>query len=286
MWISSMPTELVSGIVCGVALVGAYLSFRSVYRVEQGHLGVLTTFGAADFADEKNKKLNLVHPGLHFKWPWQEVKEFSVMERITDLASRSNGFNAIAEDGTILKLDAKLRIQPVQENLYAYLFEMRNPVQHIQQYFKCLLRHEIANFRDSYSGIRKSRQLLNQKIADLSKVHIGTKYGVKFNAVDIVDIVPPEELDRALNAVQNAQAEADALYSRALADRDQRLTAAQQAVDIAVNRARAVETEIQVLGSHLGELKRRGVLKEYLERRRVEVYADAKMAFVNQKGAQ
>lgn len=281
-----MPVEFLVGVGSGVVLLTGYVLSCSVFRIEQGHLGVLTTFGAAEFEDEKAKKLRLIGPGLHYKLPWQKVKEFSVMERITDLVSRGNGFNAIAEDGTILKMDAKLRIQPVKDNLYAYLFELRKPVQHIQQFFKCLLRHEIANFKDSYSGIRTNRQALNQRIANISDVQIGTRYGVKFNAVDIVDIVPPEELDRALNAVQNAQAEADALYSRALADRDQRLTAAQQAVEIAVNRAQAVETEIRVLGSHLGELKQKGVLTEYLHRRRAEVYADAKMAFVNQKGIQ
>lgn len=276
----SLPSELLSGMAVGSLAVLIYCIFRSFVRIDQGHLATVTSFGAAHFSSASEKKLELIGPGLHFHWPWHQVKEFSMMERITDLTRRTGGMQAIAEDGTLLKLDAKLRIQPVRENLYAYLFELRHPVEHIQEYFKCLVRYEIANFKDSYSGIRTNRFDLNQRISKISDQQIGTKFGIKFNAVDIVDIVPPEELDRALNAVQNAQAEADAQYSRALADRDQRLTAARSANEIASDRARATETEILVLGRSLRELKESDTLEDYLGRRRTEVYSGAKLSFI------
>lgn len=276
----TFPTELVAGLITGCVMIIGYILYRSVYRIEQGHLGVITTFGAADFSDESTKTLRLQQPGLHTKKPWQRVREFTVMERIKDLTSYTGGFHAIAEDGTILRIGAKLRMQPAKETLYAYLFELKNPVAHIHEYFKCLLRNEIANFKDSYSGIRKNRQLLNEQIDKLSKTHIGNRYGVKFNAVDIFDIVPPEELDRALNAVQNAQAEMDAQYSRALADRDQRLTAATQALEIASHRAQATEIEITVHGENLRKLKNNGMLSQYLDRRKTDVYSGAKLSFI------
>lgn len=275
-------TEFYSGFLSGGILTALFIFYRMWFRVEEGHLGVVSSFGAAHFENEEQRQLKLFGPGLHFKWPWQHVREFSVMERITDLISHSGRtLHAVTSDATVLKLESKLRIQPVKENLYSYLFDLKRPVEHIQELFKCLLRNEVANFEGSYDGIRKQRHILNKNIAEVSKVHIGTKYGVNFNSVDITDILPPEELALALNAVQNAQANVDALYARAEADRDVRLAAAQQAVEIATNRARAAETEILTLGQVLEELHKSNTIEEYLQRRKVEVYSASKWSFVN-----
>lgn len=207
----------------------------------------------------------------------------------------------MARDGTILRLDSKLRFRLLPEHLYSYLFELKNPEEHIQELFTCLLRNEIANFPNSveksqlsspksekdleseigsYAEIRRERKLLNQSIEDFSKKRIGQRYGVRFEAVDLTDILPPEELSQALNSMAQASAEAETQYARAEADSRQKIASAKKGVEIASARAAAAETEILELAGALEDLSRKGTLDSYVARRRTEILSESKMTFM------
>lgn len=287
---------IVPGIYLGFALgmlVSAILfATRSVFRIEQGHVGVLMTHGRAEYADASLRLVRTWEPGLHFKWPWQKARCVSMMEQSLDLSGEEGGIITMASDGTILRLDSKLRYAPVKEELYDFLFAMREPLDHIKGLFICLLRNEIANFKShegdgkdivpsgSYSVIRRERKLLNRHIEDFTRLKIGGRYGVRFDAVDLTDILPPDELAQALNAVFNAQSEADAAYSRAEGECQQRAISAEKGVSIAEARARATETEICTLAGFLADLEARKMLTHYVERRRAETTYESRAVFV------
>ena len=182
--------------------------------------------------------------------------------------------------------------------LEAYLFGLKRRREHIVGLFTCLLRSEIANFRTpdpeggpvtralasrsdggSFALIRRERQLLNKRIEAFVMDAIGGSYGVNFSAVDLTDILPPDELADALNAVLTAHANADSHYARAESDCQQRMLAAERGVDIARERARAAEIEILTLGAFLAKLENTGVLETYVARRRAEVLSEAKGVF-------
>ena len=285
---------LVMGILVGVVAYCVYLLARCHFRVEQGHLAVLTSFGAAV---KDGPKLRTYAPGLHFKWPWQRVHHVAMMEQSLELSGES-GRTAMTYDGTILRFDSILRFQPVPAELEHFLFELKSPHEHITGLFTSLLRNEIANFHPpthengnvvqesieatggAYAQIRRERALLNQRIEEFCRTQIGRRYGVQFNAVDLTDILPPDELANALNAVINTQTEAESLYAHAEADTRQQIVAAERGVEIAKARGLATEREINTLGDVLARLHADGTLADYVGRRRAEVISQSKTLYM------
>jgi regulator of protease activity HflC (stomatin/prohibitin superfamily) len=286
-----LEVEFFIGISIGIFIISVYLLKKSFYRVEEGHLAVVTEFGKVEMKDEKNKLLKTYGPGLHWKWPWKKYQVTSMMERNLDLSGEAGGITTMAEDGTILRLDSKLRYAPLEKELYTYLFVMKNATAHIKGLFTCLLRNEIANFGSkfsqsieaqdgSYAQIRRERRLLNQSIANFCQDKISERYGgIKFYAVDLIDILPPDELAEALNAVINTQTEAEMLFAHAEANCQQRILSAERGVAIAMAQGKACEREILTLAEFLLELQKNGTLQAYVERRRTEVLADSKTVF-------
>lgn len=272
------------GLLLGFALLLAVLARRCACRVEEGSVAALTSFGAAVRGPDKG--LTLLRPGLHFHWPWQATIVVFVREQIIDLSGDEDGRTAMAEDGTVLRIDPVLRYFPVEASLEGYLFDLQRPREHILRLFTCLLRNEIANFRapdgtpvrdvpgGSYAILRRERRRLNDDIEAFCHGEIGAHYGVRFNGVDLADILPPDELAEALNAMFQAQSEAEALLARAEAEREQRLLAAQKGVEIARQNARGAEEEILGLAVFLRALDQEGTLDDYVRRRRVEVLSE------------
>jgi regulator of protease activity HflC (stomatin/prohibitin superfamily) len=293
---------VVLGLAAGLTLFFVLAAFRCTFRVEEGHVAVLVTFGRAETRDGK-KKLVTYGPGLHGKRPWQKVVTVSVKEQNLDLNAEEGGGTAMADDGTILRLDSFLRYVPVEDVLYEHLFGVERPSEHITGLFTCLLRNEIANFRGhqgdedggslstrfdfagqagSYALIRRERQLLNTRIQQFCQSKIDNRYGVRFVAVDLADILPPDELADALNAVMQAQSAAEALLFRAEGECQQRILASEHGVRIARTRANAVEIEMRGLAAFLEDLEVRGVLQAYVERRRAEVTSESRALFVKE----
>lgn len=298
---------VISAFLLGVALYGAWVLRGCFFRVSEGELAVLTHFGAAEFSGTPGQ-LRTYGPGLHRKAPWAHVLRVSTKEQSLDLSGEQGGLLAMASDGTVLRLDSVLRYVPAEAELGQFLFGMKDPLAHITRLFTCLVRNKIANFRateadsvaegssnlshtrsddsaGSYAMIRSERRLLSERIESFCKGHIGHRYGVQFYGVDIVDILAPDELAEALNAVINASAESERAYYRAEASCQQRLVSAEEGIAIAATRAQAVHAEIRTLGSFLAAQAARGELQSYVARRRVEVLSEAKTMFVKEASA-
>lgn len=291
---------LIFGFIVGLLVALALYALRGLFRVEEGELAVLTRFGAA-VVEPGTHRLVTFGPGLRYRWPWLHVHKVAVKEQIIDLTGREGGLQAMAADGTVLRIDCILRFTPVKEDLHHFLFDLEEPLEHVKGLFKCLLRNEIANVRgegavafdtngggplarehvdgSSYALIRSDRRPLSLRIEEFCS-QIGKRYGVRFDAVDITDILPPDELRDALNAVMHSRADANVAYARAQADCQRRELAAVRGVEIASARSRAVEEEIDVLASHLVELERGGTLDRYVQRRRQEVLTQSRALFV------
>ena len=286
---------LITGILVGIVAYCVFMLTRCFFRVEQGYTAVLTTFGAAA---KTGTHLKTYGPGLHFKWPWQRVHDVAMMEQSLELSGEEGGRTAMTYDGTILRFDSILRFQPVPAELEHFLFDLKKPHEHITGLFTSLLRNEIANFHPpvdaagtslpdsieatggAYAQIRRQRALLNQRIEEFTRTQIGRRYGVQFNAVDLTDILPPDELADALNAVINSQTEAESLYSLAEAQTRQQVVASEHGVEIAKQRGLATELEIKTLGEVLAKLETEGTLADYVARRRAEVISQSKTLYM------
>jgi regulator of protease activity HflC (stomatin/prohibitin superfamily) len=296
---------LTAGIALGLVLYGLFVFYRCSFKVEEGHLAVLTTFGRAETTDGR-KRLKTYASGMHWKLPWQKAVDVSMKEQTLDLNAEEGGGTAMADDGTILRLDSFVRYVPVEKELYEFLFGLERPLDHIRGLFTCLLRNEIANFRGaieathsqslaqrfdfaqqagSYALIRRERKLLNERIESFCKEQIDDRYGVHFNAVDLADILPPDELADALNAVIQSNSEAAARLFRAEGECPQRILAAERGVNIAKARSGAIEVEIRKLAGYLAELEDKGVLDSYVARRRSEVLGESRALFLKEPSA-
>ena len=275
------------GLLVGAVAFVLYVSVRAVFRVDEGHVAVLTTFGAAETVPGDHARLRTFGPGLHFKLPWSKALRVSLKERNLDLS----GQTAMGADGTVLTFDSILRFSPKKEELNQFLFELARPLEHMNGLFTSLLRTEIADLKaqgdtsaetagGSYGVVRRYRRELNERIDAFARKALADRYGVAFSAIDLTDIHPPEELASALNAVIHAQTDAETRFAHAEADCQQRLLAAQRGVQIAQQQATAAEQEIAELALHLERLQVQGTLDAYVERRRVEVLSQSRTLFL------
>lgn len=277
---------------------------NSYFTVEEGYIAVITTFGEVEFQNRELRLVKICKPGLNRKFPWQKVHVVSAMEQIIDLSGAEGGKTAMAEDGTVLRLDSKLRFQVINTELYDYLFKLKNPIEHIKGLFTCMLRNEIASFKDetpnkevskmssqyenlfqtgSFAVIRRERKRLNERIEKFCRDKISRHYGVKFDAVDLTDILPPDELAEALNAVINAQTDAEIRLARTQAECQQKVLSAEKSLEIAKEQAGAAEIEIKTISKYLEKLHQDNVLDFYVSRRKAEVYSEARSFFVKGK---
>lgn len=290
---------LLLGIVVGLVAYFVWVLKDCFYRVEEGQLAVVSRFGGA--LKGPDGRLLTFGPGLHGKWPFDQVHRVSLREQLVTLSGEKGGEPVMLNDGNVIRLDSMLRYLVEKDGLEHYLFGMHHPQEHLTGLFTCLMRNEVANVKappvkggeltvaddagGAYALVRRDRQLLNQRIADFARQALGNQYGVRFNAIDITDLHPPDELADALNAVMSARAAADELRFRAESECAQRILAAEKGVEIARLKAEAVEAEMTTLGAHLGTLERQGVLADYVARRRAEVLSDVRTVFLKDEAA-
>lgn len=277
---------LIVGIFIGIGLLALFIAASATFRVDEGHVAVLTRFGAI--------RPGLHPPGLHAKAPWDRVLNVPTHEQTLAFVGEQDGHRILTADGTLLRFDCAVRWVPVVESLDRLLFDLTAPVPHIKDLFACILRAEVASFESvpapgdadwirhagSYASIRRDLARLRQNIEATCQRRIGAAYGVRFIAVDIVDILPPDDLADGLNAVIQAEAEAHAAYFRSQGECQQRVISAESGVAIARAHALAAETELRTLGHHLEELAASGTLGDYVARRRDETLSESRTLYL------
>lgn len=289
-----------TGLSIGVALFVAWVAKDCFFRVEEGQVAVVLRFGAA--LHDGDRKLRLFGPGLHVKWSFDQVRIVSLREQLVTLGGQQGAEPLMLNDGTVIRLQSMLRYAPLRDGIAKYLFGLHHRKEHVAGLFSSVLRNEIANVKTppspddlttlgdgttgAYGLVRRDRQLLNERIRDFAKNELGDKYGVDFQAVDITDIHPPDEMADALNAVMSARAEAAALRFRTESECAQQVLAAARGVDIARTKAEAVEAEIDELGRHLAALDETGVLSAYVARRKAEILSEARTVYLKEGSPQ
>jgi regulator of protease activity HflC (stomatin/prohibitin superfamily) len=275
---------MIIGIFLGCALVAAIVFLRAGFRVDNGNIAVLEVFGR--FARD-GKAVRTIVPGLHWRRPWARVVAVSLAERSLSLDDKHNAIEALASDGTRIRVNARLRYRVAPERVATYLAEAKDAREHLAGLFRVIVREQIARFEPNadelaaYTGLRVRMTELQERILEAMQPAALEHYGVRATAVDLLQIDPPEELVDALNAVITAESEAAALVSRTELQCQQRMLAAEHAVTIANARARATESEIRTIGYELATLADQGVLRDYVARRRIEVLGGSHRVYLN-----
>jgi len=297
------------------------------YTINQNQRAVKTSFGRAErlggtsadlpeaqFLGEderaryKYPQVRVIGPGIYWKWPWEKVHKVSIATETVSMAWDPESPNA-NHGGEILEAVTKdqlntgprgqLRFRVAEQNLYAYLFGVKNPIAHIMGYFVSVLRQRIASFEApraasegglaavsgvSINDIRKNMRDLNEHM-DHECRSSAARYGMVLDASLITEIEPPAEVESALAAINTAHNQISSEISLAQAAADQKIVQSRRAVDIETLKAQAEVEPLVALASQLGQLKATGpgVLPAYLRNLRLGLWSKAKSLIVEVK---
>lgn len=276
---------LTIGFISGLGLVALVVFFIAAFRVDNGSVAVLTTFGR--FVRDRTGAVQTFGPGMHGKAPWAKAHTVSLAERSISLKPGNEPIEVLASDGTRIKVNARLRFRVEPTAIGTFLADAKDPLDHLHGLFRANLREQFARFGlvgselSSYTALRLRMHELQQRTLGAITDEALREYGIRVVAVDLLQIDPPDELVDSLNAVVTAESEANALVSRTELQSTQRTLSAEQAVAIASARAAAQEQEIRTVGKELRTLHEQGVLAEYVARRRAEVMGGSRRLYLN-----
>ncbi len=320
---------IIIGFLLGVlAFAVVRVLIGCLYTVRPDQRAVVTSFGAVQKLQEKAPpppltgdereryeypQVRVVGPGgPYFKLPWQKIHKVSVATQAVDLSwdpsKAQDTIEAVTKDNLTTGVNGQIRYRISENNLYAFLFGVRSPLEHVMGYFVSVLRERIANFVDpkgqnllaeaeiqegeetgvqssavelsegvSINDLRKNLPLINQYMEEQCRSTTG-RYGIELDAALITEIDPPREVDRALSAINSTRNQVAADISTARADSEQQITMSARAVEIATNNAQAEVAPLRELASTLSAIKDEGgssCLKAYLRNLRVPLYRRA-----------
>jgi regulator of protease activity HflC (stomatin/prohibitin superfamily) len=251
-------------------------------------------------------RVRVIGPGgPYFKWPWQKAHRVNVATRAVDLVwdptKEQSTVEAVTKDNLTTGVNGQIRFRVSENNLYAYVFGVASPLEHVMGYFISVLRERIANFTDprgqslidntglevqseaaaelsegvSINDLRKNLPMLNTYMEEQCRSTPG-RYGIELDAALITTIDPPPEVDRALSAINSTRNQVAADISTARADAEQQITMSKRAVEIADNKAQAEVAPLRELAATLTTIKEEGgseALAAYLRNMRVPLLA-------------
>ncbi len=313
-------------------LTGAFIYFvfrcviRGFYTVDPNERAVKTVFGKAQrrgnlttstaeisqsLSIEERGRYNfpvveVIQPGLHFKMPWEKIYKVSISTETIDIGydpERSSGNSALLEavsrDQLNIKLRGQLRFRVSEQNIYAFLFGIKNPITHVMGYFVSILREKIANFESrlvstdvaktdihlaetiSINDLRKNLREINDLMITECRSS-EARYGVVLDASLITGIESPGEVESALAAINTAYNNVSSEISLAKATADQTIVQSKRAVEIETLKVQAEIEPLVALARELKTLKGRGsqVLTSFVRNVRLGLFQRSKKAFI------
>jgi regulator of protease activity HflC (stomatin/prohibitin superfamily) len=320
-------------IVYAVAKCG----LRGFYTVKPDERAVKTSFGRAErlpggaledptLSPEERQRyrhpqVRVIPPGgPYLKMPWQRIHKVSVSTQavsiVWDPTKQQESIEAVTKDNLTTGVRGQIRYRASESHLYAYLFGVHSPLEHVMGYFVSVLRERVANFSDpkgtslvgagelevagagsggttprsavelsegvSINDLRKNLPLLNQYMEEQCR-STGARYGIELDAALVTEIDPPPEVDHALSAINSTRNQVAADISTARADAEQQMTMSERAVEIAQNNAQAEVAPLRELATILFGIKGEGgaeSLRTYLRNMRVPLFERATRVIV------
>jgi regulator of protease activity HflC (stomatin/prohibitin superfamily) len=285
-------TPIILGLTVGLGLAVLLTLLVGVYSIGPTQRGVITTFGRAQrmpgttsddpqlgallTGEEKRRYaypiVRVIPPGgPYFKWPWQRVYRVDMtiqaVEITWDPDIKQDFIEAVTKDNLTVQISGQIRWKPCERNVYAYLFGVAHPAAHVVGYFISTLRDRVATFHGeraegsvegvSINDLRRNLSLINRHMEDACR-KTAARYGIEFDAALITNIDPPGDVDEALASINTTQNQVAAAISQSHADAEQKLKMAEQAVQIAQNRAEAEAAPLLELGKILGAMHTQG----------------------------
>ena len=172
--------------------------------------------------------------GLHVKIPFIEriAKKVSLKEQVADFPPQP----VITRDNVTMQIDTVVFFQVMDAKLYTY--GVNQPIAAIESLSATTLRNIIGEMELDHT--LTSRDVINGKITAILD-EATDKWGIKVNRVEVKNIIPPREIQEAMEKQMKAEREKRAVILKADGEKQAAITAAEgeaQAI-LAVQKANA-----------------------------------------------
>ena len=226
-----MPTNNLSvpgivGIAILVILVLAII-VRNIYVVQQSRAYVVERLGAFS---------NVWTVGIHFKVPFVErvAKKVSLKEQVLDYPPQP----VITKDNVTMQIDTVIYFQITDPKLYTYGVEY--PMSAIENLTATTLRNIIGELELDQS--LTSRDTINAKMRSIL-YEATDPWGIKVNRVELKNILPPKEIQSAMEKQMKAERERREAILRAEGEKRSAILTAEGEKESAILRADAKKQE-------------------------------------------
>ncbi len=187
-----MPTNMPGAIAIIVLIVLILVVIvRNIYVVQQSKAYVVERLGAFH---------SVWGVGLHLKLPFVErvVKKVSLKEQVSDFDPQP----VITKDNVTMQIDTVIYFQITDPKLYTYGVEY--PMNAIENLTATTLRNIIGEMELDQS--LTSRDVINAKMRSILD-EATDPWGIKVNRVELKNILPPKEIQNAMEKQMKAERE-------------------------------------------------------------------------------
>ena len=214
------PTVIV--IIC-IAVVLLILALSFIKVVPQATTYVIERFGGYRTTWET---------GIHFKWPIIDkiAKKITLKEKVADFAPQA----VITKDNVTMQIDTVLFYQVVDPKLYTYGIE--RPIMAIENLSATTLRNIIGDLE--LDQTLTSRDIINTRMREILD-EATDPWGIKVNRVELKNIIPPREIQMAMEKQMKAEREKREAILIAEGQREAAIRVAEGEKESAILRAEA-----------------------------------------------
>ena len=174
--------------------------------------------------------------GLHMKMPVIDkvAKKVTLKEQVVDFAPQP----VITKDNVTMQIDTVVFFQVTDAKLYTYGVE--RPISAIENLTATTLRNIIGDMELDHT--LTSRDVINSKITT-SLDEATDKWGIKINRVELKNIIPPREIQDAMEKQMKAERERRESILRAEGEKRSQILVAEGEKESAILRADAVREQ-------------------------------------------
>ena len=206
--------------------------------------------------------------GLHFKLPILDkvAKKINLKEQVVDFAPQP----VITKDNVTMRIDTVVFFQITDPKLYAYGVE--NPIMAIENLTATTLRNIIGDLE--LDQTLTSRETINTKMrASLDEAT--DPWGIKVNRVELKNIIPPAEIQNAMERQMKAERERREAVTRAEGEKKASVTVAEGKKEAAILEAEAILKVQQAKADGIRMIREAGADEAVLRIKSLEAFEKA-----------
>ena len=192
---------------------------------------------AAQFVVERLGVYNTTwNAGIHVKFPFIDrvAKRVSLKEQVVDFAPQP----VITRDNVTMQIDTVVFFQVTDSKLYTYGVE--RPISAIENLTATTLRNIIGELELDHT--LTSRDVINSQITSLLD-EATDRWGIKVNRVELKNIIPPHEIQDAMEKQMKAERQRREAILRAEGEKRSAILVAEGEKESAILRADAIKEQ-------------------------------------------